>query len=520
MTTPPTSHRWTLPFPPESLRVLTSGYQSWSEAEVRPLTDTQPRALLEWMLDQGQDPAFPPSGEAGVWRSHTLIALVRPDGGGWVGCLLDATRTFAQWEARANGEAVELTCTLEGPEVEVAFEETDDVLGTVERLAGRLGANMGARSPAPLRVWCSWYSYYRGVTLEHMLENARLAREHGLPFDVFQLDDGFQADLGDWFDASDGFGGHARDLPARLGELGFRAGLWLAPFLVGPHSRLRRDHPDWLLGDEDGSPLLLGNNWGGPYHALDTTHPEALSWLRDLAATCRAWGYDYLKIDFLYAASHPGRRHDPGVGRAEAYRRGLQALRDGLGEDGFLLGCGAPLATSIGLVDAMRTGPDVAPIWDEEARRVFLGDGSVPSARTALHTALSRWYQHAWYGPDPDVMIARRERSLLGDHERGALLGLLDVIGGVRASSDPIGMLDGAGLDLLRRSLEISTPDRPLTLTESLGGAVTHFTRGTFNLLDHPAGGLDPHSYSAAPETGEELPSQPVSVDLREGVTG
>ena len=204
----------------------------------------------------------------------------------------------------------------------------------------------------------------------------------------------------------------------------------------------------------------------------------------------------------------------------EAYRLGLRALRDGLGEDGFLLGCGAPLAASIGLVDAMRTGPDVAPIWDDEARRVFLGDGSCPSARAALHTSLTRWYQHTWYGPDPDVMIARRERSLLGDHERGALLGLLDVIGGVRASSDPIHMLGGSGLDLLRRSLDLSVPDRPLTLTESFGPAVTHFTRGTFNLLDHPADGLAPHAYSAAPVAEEELPSQPVAVDLREEVEG
>ncbi|WP_231557267.1 hypothetical protein [Deinococcus sp. YIM 77859] len=165
----------------------------------------------------------------------------------------------------------------------------------------------------------------------------------------------------------------------------------------------------------------------------------------------------------------------------------------------FLLGCGAPLASSIGLVDAMRTGPDVAPFWDEESRRIWLGDGTGPSARNALHTALSRWYQHTWYQPDPDVMIARRELSLLNNDERGALLGLLDVIGGLRASSDPLQLLDAPALELLRRSLELSRPDRPRTLTRSFGPAVTHFTRGTFNLLDVPTGGLAPHSYSSAP---------------------
>ena len=386
MTTP--EHRWTLDIHPAALRVLTSGYQSWSEAELRPLTDTQTRASLEWMIQQGQDPAFPPSGEAGVWRSHSVIALIRPDGGGWVGAQLEATQTFAHWEARAAGEQVSVTCTLEGPPVDVAWEETGDVIAALERLSAELGVRMQARTPPPLRVWCSWYSYYRSVTLENMLENARLARQHDLPFDVFQLDDGFQADLGDWFDASETFGGHARDLPAELKKLGFRAGLWLAPFLVGPQSRLFAQHQNWLLKDEGGSPLLFGHNWGGQYAALDTTNSEVLTWLRELSATCREWGYDYLKLDFLYAAAQPGVRYDSSISRAGAYRMGLQALRDGLGEDGFLLSCGAPLAGSTGLVDAMRTGPDTAPYWDDEARRVLLGDGSVPCARNALHTAL------------------------------------------------------------------------------------------------------------------------------------
>ncbi|MBB5235432.1 glycoside hydrolase family 36 protein [Deinococcus budaensis] len=493
---------WTLNVSPAQVRVLVSGYQSWSEAELRPLTERQAVPLMPWRHQQGHDPAFLPSGEAGVWRSHTLLALIRPDGGGWVGCALDATRTFTHWEACARGEQVRVTCTLEGPPVEVAWEETADVIATVERLSARLGANMHARTPAPLRVWCSWYSYYRDVTLDAVLDNARLARELTLPFDVFQLDDGFQADLGDWLEPGAHFGGHARDLPAPLSDLGFTPGLWLAPFLAGPTSRLFRDHPDWMLRGEGGSPLPVGHNWGGPYFALDTTRPEVLDWLRELTATVRGWGYPYLKLDFLYGAALPGVRHNPGVGRAQAYRQGLQALRDGAGEDTFLLGCGAPLASSIGLVDAMRTGPDVAPLWDDESRRLWLGDATGPSARNAVHTALSRWYQHAWYQPDPDVMIARRERSLLGDEERGTLLGLLDVVGGLRASSDPIALLDAPGLDLLRRSLEISAPDRPVTLAESLGGAVTHFTRGTFNLLNEPAGGgQPPRSYRV--RTGE-----------------
>jgi len=494
---------WTLDLDASTTRVLVNGFQSWSEGELRALSDVQPRPALVWMQEHGHDVGFlpgsdRPGGEAGVWRSHTLIALVRPDGGGYVGCSQDETRSAAHWEARAGDGHVTLRLEVEGPELPLVFTETDDVIAAVEALSASLGEAMHARTPAPLRVWCSWYSYFRTVTLANMLDNAERSRDKALPFDVFQLDDGFQADLGDWTRPAAHFGGHARDLPAQLGALGYRSGIWIAPFLAGPNSDLFRAHPDWMLKTEGGQPMPIGNNWGGAYYALDTTHPEVLDWLRELAREVVGWGYSYLKLDFLFAAAMPGVRHDPGRTRTEAYRMGLEALRAGAGDETFLLLCGAPLASSIGIADAMRTGPDVSPIWDDESRRVLLQDGTGPSARNAVHTSLSRWYQHAWYQPDPDVMVARRELSLLNAAERHTLLGLLDVIGGLRASSDPVALLDDEGLILLRRALEVSVPDRPTTLTTSLGDAVTHFTRGRFNLFDIPRDGIPAHGYQEA----------------------
>ena len=93
------------------------------------------------------------------------------------------------------------------------------------------------------------------------------------------------------------------------------------------------------------------------------------------------------------------------------------------------------------------------------------------------------------------MAICRRELSLLGHAEREAIAGMLDVIGGLRASSDPIALLDEQGLALLRRCLSLSRPDMPRTLTESFGGAVTHFTRGTFNLTDAPLDTIPAHGY-------------------------
>jgi alpha-galactosidase len=64
-----------------------------------------------------------------------------------------------------------------------------------------------------------------------------------------------------------------------------------------------------------------------------------------------------------YAGALESRRRDD-VDAIGAYRRALALLRDAAGPDAFVLGCGAPLLPSLGLVDAMRISPDIMPTWE------------------------------------------------------------------------------------------------------------------------------------------------------------
>src|SRR6202011_5884205 len=101
-----------------------------------------------------------------------------------------------------------------------------------------------------------------------------------------------------------------------------------------------------------------------------------------LRTVCEDWGFEYVKLDFVYAAAMRGRRYDPNTTGVEAYRRGMQALRRIVGER-FILGCGAPLVPSVGLVDGMRIGSDVAAVWGRE------GNADGPSLRNATGATLA-----------------------------------------------------------------------------------------------------------------------------------
>jgi alpha-galactosidase len=225
---------------------------------------------------------------------------------------------------------------------------------------------------------------------------------------LVQLDDGYEAAIGDWLEVLPSFPSGMPSLVNAIRQHGAMPGVWLAPFLLSARSRTYAQHPDWVVRDEQGEPLNAIDNWGSANFALDTTHPAALAWLENVIRTvCEDWGFEYLKLDFLYAAAMRGRRYNPRVTGVEAYRNGMRAVRRIAGE-WFILGCGAPLIPSVGVVDGMRIGSDVAAVWGRE------GNADGPALRNATRATLARmWIHGRWWTNDADCVVVRADGTQL-----------------------------------------------------------------------------------------------------------
>jgi alpha-galactosidase len=216
---------------------------------------------------------------------------------------------------------------------------------------------------------------------------------------------------------------------------------------VRPEARLFSARPEWLLRTPAGRPRRACWNpvWslGRPAFALDTTHPEVLEWLTQLARTVvQQWGYRILKLDFLYAAALPGVRYDREATRAQALRRGLQAIRAGAGADAFLLGCGCPLGPAIGIVDGMRIGPDVAPFWANWVSRWLLRGRHGVATSHAVRNSLTRAFMHRrlWLN-DPDCLMVRADETALTVDEVQTLAAVIGLTDGMLVLSDRIDAL-------------------------------------------------------------------------------
>ena len=267
--------------------------------------------------------------------------------------------------------------------------------------------------------WCSWYQFstedsISELTAEDIHNNLTSITEleSRLPLQHVQIDSGFEAQVGDWLHFNDGFRQGVAPLAAQIQESGHTPGLWLAPFIVDPRSQIAANHPDWLISGRFKRPANAGFLFGRFAAGLDLTHPDVLRYVDDVIHTAvHDWGFPYLKLDFLYAATLQGRYRDPTLTRAQILRFGLEQIRKSAGKDTFILGCGCPLGPAIGLVDAMRIGADVGRRWYASYKGIeflFKEETDMPSTRWSIHNAITRAPMHRrWWINDPDCLLVR-----------------------------------------------------------------------------------------------------------------
>lgn len=404
--------------------VLEHGWQSWSPVRVCPPADVRPDRAHAPPWRRAMFCADPRAASRHVLADHVLVhdegvvgflaahhhlgtVVVEPLVGVVAWALLDGVNLGPGAERQldpvwvANGDSGEL------------FAEYAD------RWSAHGLARAGTAAPAG---WCSWYRFGPGITPAEVRAQVEPAAAGGL--DVVQVDDGWQAGVGDWGDCSPVWRRRLVPVADEIRSAGLRAGIWTAPFLVMETSRVALTHPDWLLRDRRG-PVRASHHpalWGGWALALDVTHPGVLDHLHATFSRLAGAGFDVHKLDFLYAGALRGRRHDPTATRAEALRAGLGAIRAAVGDQAFLLACGAPLGPAAGLVDAMRVSPDTStawvPTWNapgfEEAAPAGANAVRAASLRAPLHRRL-------WIN-DPDCLLLRHHGDARTPDQRQAAL--------------------------------------------------------------------------------------------------
>ncbi|MBQ4284120.1 MAG: alpha-galactosidase [Lachnospira sp.] len=349
---------------------------------------------------------------------------------------------------------------------------TDNVEKAVEEFAGNKAKQYGSRHGKLPAVFCTWYYYGLTVTYDDVKTNLEIIRDRKLPFDVFQVDEGWEITLGEW-KPNHKFPVPMKQVADEIRQAGYTPGIWTSPFIAHETATIWQEHPEWKLLDKQGNPCLFHMN-DTVYHVFDITNPATYDYFTRLYNMLTfEWGYTYHKLDFTRAAViyEDADFYDKTVTLAEVYYKAVSAIRKGMGEEAYFLMCGGLYDPIIGLVDAQRTGSDVLSMWSSNINK----DGK--TAPYTIKQSVLRYYMNKWWDNDPDALMIRinenMERNLrltyglLNDEEVKTSVVNQFMGGGIMCATEPLDKISDERLMEYRRILPVLPRQvRPLDIME------------------------------------------------------
>lgn len=366
-----------------------------------------------------------------------------------------------------------------GPGETVALErvwlaEGTDWAGLLFRYAGAIARelHLAPRPPRRFVGWSTWDYYGRHWTAAEVRGNLAALRRLVPAANLIQIDGGWWPERGDYTRGRADLG---RDGMRRLADAirasGLAAGLHLDGMRAAADSAVVREHPEYFLHDDRGRLVRERHGVNGDHRNVffDYSNPAACAYMRDVLRRMRRnWGFTYFKIDFLRAGiaedvrriafgAHSRRRlvpFNPGLTSVERFHRAMEAFRAGMGAHAFFLACSTPFGPTFGQVDAIRTGPDIAPRFaayrsDCEATAAnFYLEGRVVQLDPDYEVVRARGDEDATLVNDP----GKDGRNLtLG--EAGMWTDYVALFGGTKLAGDDLMILRDDRKDLVRFAL-------------------------------------------------------------------
>ncbi len=426
--------------------IFMNGYQSWTDSreffideKLHSISKLAYPLLDKYQFDKYGDTNFKKtSRRSGDFHGYTYAYLRRNDQYLLIGSLLELNG-FTIINTNVKDDLIRIEKDCDGLVIDHRYDAFDLVFieGDENQVFDTYFKAMDIDQPKakPMTGWTSWYNYYQNISEKIILNNLEALYSANKKIDIVQVDDGYQTFIGDWLDVDvNKFPKGMKHIAQQIHSKGYKAGLWLAPFVCETNSGLFKEHPDWIQRDKQGNLALAGGNWSR-FYALNLDHVEVRVYIKHVFdVVLNDWDYDLVKLDFLYAVCmHPTKTKTRGQIMCDA----MDFLRECVG-DKLILGCGVPLGPSFGKVDYCRIGCDVGLDWNDKAYMRLFHRERVSTLNALGNTIGRRQLSGRAFINDPDVFFFREDNIQLTQTQKETVTFINKHFGGLLFTSDDI----------------------------------------------------------------------------------
>lgn len=301
-----------------------------------------------------------------------------------------------------------------------------------------------------IKGYTSWYNYYQNISEDIILRDLEAIGKRSDLINTFQIDDGYQTAVGDWLSIDKKkFPNGMKPVADKIHEKGLKAGIWLAPFGAQRGSKIATEHPDWLVKNKKGKPIIVGANWGG-FYPLDIDNQQARDYIKGVFdVVLNQWGFDLVKLDFLYATAVVPMHNKT---RGQLAYESIDFLRECVG-DKQILGCGVQQMPCFGKVEYMRIGADMSLGWKHSLIRKNMHREDVSTPNAIHNSVYRRCLNKRAFLCDPDVFLLRKTNIHFTPQQQRVLAKFIKLFGEVLFVSDNVDDYDDEQLAIFNDTL-------------------------------------------------------------------
>lgn len=301
-----------------------------------------------------------------------------------------------------------------------------------------------------IKGYTSWYNYYQNISEDIILRDLEAIGKRSDLVNTFQIDDGYQTAVGDWLSIDKKkFPNGMKPVADKIHEKGLKAGIWLAPFGAQRGSKIATEHPDWLVKNKKGKPIIVGANWGG-FYPLDIDNQQARDYIKVVFdVVLNQWGFDLVKLDFLYATAVVPMHNKT---RGQLAYESIDFLRECVG-DKQILGCGVQQMPCFGKVEYMRIGADMSLGWKHSLIRKNMHREDVSTPNAIHNSVYRRCLNKRAFLCDPDVFLLRKTNIHFTPQQQRVLAKFIKLFGEVLFVSDNVDDYDDEQLAIFNDTL-------------------------------------------------------------------
>lgn len=437
-----------------------NGFQSWSTSPEVKNSDTVKGAIklaniskfTKHLANMSGDGLFYEYGIKGKFHSYTYTYFRKGNNIELFGSMSERYG-YTIFDIDSNKNEFLIKKDVEGAAVSGSYELLNVMIVNKEyniAFDEYFGA-MNLRKPKieHLSGYTSWYNYFQNINEDIIYRDLDGLDRVKDNVSIFQIDDGYETFVGDWLDVDEKkFPKGMKHAADRIHSKGYLAGIWIAPFSCQRVSKVAKEHPDWLVKKENGKSMYGCFAWGGAY-ILDFYNEEVRDYIRNFFnVILNDWGYDMVKLDFLYSEAIYPRN---GKCRGQIMCEAMDFLRECVGEEKLILGCGVPLGPAFGIVDACRISCDVDLVYDGKFYDKMNVNREVPSAQKSLNNSIFRRHlNQRVFCNDTDVFFLRRNNLDFTDEQKYILGRVNNLCGDILFVSDNAGEYYDKDLELLK----------------------------------------------------------------------